>query len=127
MIRRAAITIVAALALYGAAVKTDDGKSWWSHIAFLADDKLEGRETGSPGHRKAAEYIAAQLERSGVKPAGESGYIQPVKFRSRQVVESQSSLALVRDGKREPLALGEHAIFGMRVASPDKVSAPMVF
>src|SRR4051794_2845807 len=110
MIHRAGIALLAALALYGAAVKSDDGKSWWSHIAYLADDKLEGRETGSPGHRKAAEYIAAQFERSGLKPAGESGYIQPVKFRSRQVVEAQSALALIRNGKREPLTLGENAI-----------------
>jgi hypothetical protein len=127
MIRRVVVSFLGVIALYGGAVKTDDGKGWWSHIAFLADDKLEGRETGSPGHRRAAEYIAAQFERSGLKPAGESGYIQPVKFRARQIVEGQSSLALVRDGKREPLTLGEDAILGMRVASPEQISAPMVF
>ena len=38
-----------------------DGRRWWSHVAALADDKLEGRNTGSPGHRKAAEYVAAEL------------------------------------------------------------------
>ena len=127
MIRRAAIALFAALALYAAAVKTDDGKRWWSHIAFLADDKLEGRETGSPGHRRAAEYVAAQFERSGLKPAGASGYIQPVKLRSRRIVEEHSSLALVRDGKREPVTLGEEAIIGMRIESARSTSRPRWF
>ena len=36
-----------------------DGQRWWSHVAVLADDKLEGRNTGSEGHRKAAEYVAS--------------------------------------------------------------------
>jgi len=30
-----------------------DGKSWWGHIKVLAADDMEGRETGSPGLRKA--------------------------------------------------------------------------
>ena len=30
-----------------------DGTSWWSHVKFLADDSLEGRDTGSEGLRKA--------------------------------------------------------------------------
>lgn len=35
-----------------------DGERWWSHVTILADDKLEGRDTGSAGHLKAAEYLA---------------------------------------------------------------------
>ena len=46
-----------------------DGTRWWSYIEFLASDKLEGRNTGSEGHRKAAEFVAAQFERDGLKPA----------------------------------------------------------
>src|SRR5207237_423442 len=66
-------------------------------------------------------------ERSGLKPAGSAGYIQPVKLRSRRIVEERSSLALVRNGKRRSLALGEDAIFSMRTETPRSVSAPMVF
>lgn len=40
-----------------------DGERWWSHVAVLADDKLEGRNTGSLGHLKAAEYVAAEFAR----------------------------------------------------------------
>jgi hypothetical protein len=124
--RFAVAAIATALTLLAAST-APDAKRWWSHILFLADDKLEGRETGSEGHRQAAAYVAGEFERSGLKPAGTQGYIQPVKLNSRRILEEQSSLALVRDGKREPLTLGEDAIIGMRVEPPDHLSAPMVF
>ncbi len=124
---RALSAIALAVAVSFGASTAPDAKRWWSHILFLADDKLEGRETGSEGHRQAAAYIAGEFERSGLKPAGTSGYIQPVKLRSRQILEAQSSLALLRDGKREPLTLGEDAIVGMRVEPPEHLSAPMLF
>ena len=100
---------------------------WWSYIEFLADDKLEGRETGSAGHRKAAEFIAGEFERNGLKPAGTAGYVQPVKLVSRRIQEDRSSLTLVRDGKREPLILGEDAIISMRTEPPSQLSAPLMF
>lgn len=49
-------------------------------MAYLADDVLEGREAGTPGYDKAADYVAAQLEAIGVKPAGTDGYFQPIEF-----------------------------------------------
>ena len=79
--------------LYGADPSAD-GKRWWSHILYLADDKLEGRLTGSEGYHKAAIYVAGEFERAGLKPGGTSGYFQPVKFKSREIVEEGSSLAL---------------------------------
>ncbi len=102
-------------------------RRWWSYIEFLADDKLEGRDAGSAGHRKAAEYVAGEFERSGLKPAGTTGYIQPVKLLSRQIVEAQSSLSIIRAGKREPLALGEDALINVRVEPQERLSAPLVF
>jgi Zn-dependent M28 family amino/carboxypeptidase len=104
-----------------------DGHRWWSYVQVLADDKMEGRNTGSEGHRKAAAFVATEFERAGLKPAGTSGYMQPVKFRSRRIVEEQCSLALVRDGATQPLALGEDAIISSRVDAADSVEAPLVF
>src|SRR5215467_12509500 len=98
-----------------AAAPASDGKRWWSFVEFLASDQLEGRNTGSEGHRKAAEYVASQFDRNGLKPAGERGYIQPVKFRTMELDESRSSLSLMRDGKGLKLTLGEDAIIGTRV------------
>ncbi len=106
---------------------SSDGRRWWSHVAFLADDKLEGRDTGSEGHRKAAAYVAGEFERCGLKPAGTGGYFQPVKFHSRRIVEEASSLALVRNGKVEPLKLGEDANFSLRIDPAESLEAPIVF
>lgn len=103
------------------------GKQWWQHILYLADDKLEGRETGSPGHRKAAEYVAGQFERAGLKAAGEQGYIQPVRLTSKSIDESQSSLAILRNGQAEAVKLGEEAYFSMRSDPAASVEAPAVF
>jgi Zn-dependent M28 family amino/carboxypeptidase len=115
-----------ACAVLGADFKSED-KRWWSHIVYLADDTLEGRNTGSEGYQKAATYVAGEFERSGLKPAGVSGYMQPVKFHSRKIVEDQCSLALVRGGRTEPLVLGEDATIGLRVDPAESVEAPLAF
>jgi hypothetical protein len=88
---------------------------------------MEGRETGSEGLRKAAAYIVEQLKKDGLQPAGVNGFYQPVKLISRQIDESASSLALVRNGAQESLTLGEDAFFSTRVQLAPAVDAPMVF
>jgi len=57
-----------------------DGKSWWEHVKVLADDRMEGRETGSEGLRKAEAYAVEQFKQAGVQPAGSDGFYQPVKL-----------------------------------------------
>jgi Zn-dependent M28 family amino/carboxypeptidase len=104
-----------------------DGKTWWDYVKVLADDNMEGRETGSPGLRRAQAYIVEQLKQAGVQPAGSDGYYQTVQFRSRQIVEKDCSLALVRDGKVEPLTLGEDAYFSTRIDLAPELEAPLVF
>ena len=100
---------------------------WWSHVAFLADDRLKGRETGSREHRIAAEYIAIHFKDAGLKPGGTKGYFQPVPFTSRRIVESKSSLALVRGSTVVPVVLGDEATFSMRITPAPHVEAPIVF
>ena len=104
-----------------------DGKSWWGYVKVLADDNMEGRETGSEGLRKAEAYVVDQLNAAGLEPAGTDGFYQPVKFRSRQIIESDSSVALVRKGKSKNLKLGEDAFFSTRVDLAPEISAPLVF
>ena len=104
-----------------------DAKRWWSHVEALANDGMEGRNTGSPAHKRAAEYVAAQFKKAGLEPAGVGGYIQPVAFKTRRIVEAKSSLALVTNGKTEPLTLGEDANISMRVDPAPSVDAPLVF
>lgn len=52
-----------------------------THLRYIASDELEGRRTGSQGGQKAAEYLAAQFEKFGVKPYSEEhGYMQNIPF-----------------------------------------------
>jgi Zn-dependent M28 family amino/carboxypeptidase len=44
-----------------------------AHVRFLADDLLEGRGPGTRGSELAMRYIATQMERLGLKPAGDGG------------------------------------------------------
>ena len=126
--RRVMTATVVAMLAGSIGVRGDDTASrWWSHVEALANDGMEGRNTGSPGHKRAAEYVAAQFKKSGLEPAGVGGYIQPVAFKSRRIVEAKSSLALVKGGKSEPLTLGEDANIGVRVDPAPTVDAPLVF
>ncbi len=54
-------------------------------LGVLADDSLEGRDTGSRGGAAAARFIAAELARAGLQPAGDSGWFQRVPL-ARQTV-----------------------------------------
>src|SRR6476469_3629941 len=88
----------------------DTAARWWSHVEALANDGMEGRNTGSPGHKRAADYVAAQFKAARLEPAGANGgYIQPVAFKTRTIDEAHSSLALLANGRTEPLTLGEDA------------------
>ena len=50
------------------------------HLFLLASDSLGGRELGTEGNLKAADYIAGQFMDMGLPPAGPKGYFQEVAF-----------------------------------------------
>jgi hypothetical protein len=121
-----ALTIVASVSSQAQQPQSRNS-AWWAHVEALANDGMEGRNTGSPGHKRAAEYVAGQFQKAGLEPAGSDGYIQPVAFKTRRIVESASSLALLRNGNSEPLLLGEDANISMRTDPAPAVEAPLVF
>lgn len=47
-----------------------------SHVNYLADDKLEGRRTGTPGEELALQYISRQFTEIGLSPRGTEHYSQ---------------------------------------------------
>jgi Zn-dependent M28 family amino/carboxypeptidase len=104
-----------------------DGKTWWDTVKVISDDKYEGRDTGSKGEQRAQEYMVQQLRALGVEPAGDGGYYQTVKLRTLEIAEPESQLTLIRDGKPQPITLGEQAFFSTRYSLAPKVDAPLVF
>jgi hypothetical protein len=119
--------VPASVLLVAGLCAADHGERWWGHIGALGGDSLTERLPGSADHLKAARYIAAELEKAGVLPAGKKGYIQPVKIRTRRILEQYSSLQLVRDGAARPLTLGEDVIVNMGIDPAPAAQAPLVF
>lgn len=55
-----------------------------TRLYIYADDSMQGREAGTPGNVKATNYIAAELRRLGLQPAGDSGtYFQTIPLKTR--------------------------------------------
>ena len=50
------------------------------HVQYLADDKLEGRRTGTKGEALAIEYISQQFKIIGIAPKGTQAYYQPFEI-----------------------------------------------
>ncbi|HLK03930.1 MAG TPA: M28 family metallopeptidase [Candidatus Acidoferrum sp.] len=105
-----------------------DGKSWWEHVKFLADDSLEGRDTGSEGIKKAQAYAVEQFKKAGLAPAGTYGFYQPVDFVQYQVDEAKSSLALIANGKSEAISFADDGFISTRLTRKSaELNAAMVF
>jgi hypothetical protein len=118
---------IAAAAAAFAVNPSPEAAAWWAHVLVLADDKMEGRKAGTTGHSKAVEYVAKQFSAAGLKAGGTNGYLQPIRFNVRQIVEEKSQLSLVRNDRVEPLTLGEDAYLNPRDASERVIDAPAVF
>jgi aminopeptidase YwaD len=67
------------------------------HIQFLADDKLEGRRTGTPGEATAASYISNQFKTIGLIPKGTNEYLQPFDINEGKQINPTTYLNV--DGK----------------------------
>ena len=51
-----------------------------AHESVLTADSLEGRETGTVGNLKAAQYIARYFEKLGLPKVGDNGYFQRMVY-----------------------------------------------
>lgn len=106
---------------------TDATRRWWAHVEALANDSLQGRDTGSEGYRKAAAYVVSQFQRAGLKPAGESGYYQTVPLHVVRFRADQSEIALVRKSGITKLRWLQQVTVPARLGLPETVEAGLVF
>jgi hypothetical protein len=103
-------------------------KRWWGHVQILAADDMEGRDTGSPGHAKAAAYVVGQFQKNGITPAGErGGYYQQVPIRSLRLNTSRSKLTLVRGRNTVPLAWLQHMTVAPATNLPALMKGGLIF
>jgi hypothetical protein len=65
------------------------------YLEFIASDELEGRDTPSRGLDIAAKFIAFNLARFGIKPAGDSGtYFQKISMRRENLDIEKTTASL---------------------------------
>lgn len=119
----AAAVLLAGCSAAFAAEPADPAQRWWSDVAAIADDGMEGRFTGSEGYARAAGYVAGRFKELGLQPAGTDGYLQPVPLVEQSVMPAKSRLTLA--GK--PVSFETEVILGNRVVQPKTIDAPLVF
>lgn len=78
-------------------------------VEYLADDELEGRLTGSPGIRMAADYLIERLEAVGAEPLpGVGGFRQAFAY-TAGVTDTGTSLRIEgTDGSRMTVSSNEN-------------------
>ncbi|HEX3421920.1 MAG TPA: M28 family peptidase [Sphingomicrobium sp.] len=117
--------LAAAIALIGAAPAPrldPDTTSWWAITAELSNDRMEGRDTGSPAYMRAARLVAFKFEAAGLKPAGDNGSW----FETVRMHEVRIEGATVRAGNR-PLVFLHDLTVSPSEATPVHVEAPLTY
>jgi|CXWL01.1.fsa_nt_gi hypothetical protein len=65
-----------------------------AHIQYLADDKLEGRRTGSQGEALAMEYISNQFKEIGLIPKGTESFPQNFPVNDGKQIDATTRLII---------------------------------
>ena len=89
----------------GTSVPSLDAQALRRDLTAFASDSMRGREAGTADAIRAARFLAAELERAGVEPAGDSGYFQRVPM-TRQVLAPTSKVQVVERGRATDIPLG---------------------
>src|SRR5271167_2224393 len=128
------LTLISLISMLATATASAESQSksaaqWWADITALAGDSTEGRETGSSGYMRAAQYVISRFKAEGLAPAGAEGYLQPVEFEKQLVDQPASALDVTAaNGVVTSLHAGEDSRIGAGGAPlPDHVDAPLVF
>ena len=117
-----------------------------SRLYVFSDDSMLGREATTLGNVKATDYVAREMERIGLRPAGENGtWFQTVPIfvatidTTRALTVDSATLAYGRDflplhwvngGRNLPIGTGTHsfdgaqAIYGGQLGSGNLVAPP---
>jgi Zn-dependent M28 family amino/carboxypeptidase len=96
-----------------------------AHVAFLADDLLEGRDAGTRGYDIAARYVATQFDALGLKPGVDGGWYQMVSFQKARLdpakpavltigakkFDSGGDIAIAPDGRFQDQVIDAGVVF----------------
>src|SRR5690606_11837935 len=108
---------------------TPAGQRIEADVVALADDAMEGRETGTPGYDRAAGYVAERFAALGLEPAGDDGgWRQAVPLLKGTALAEGARLEVRRGGQAPALELRTQFLPGADFnRERSEVEAPAVF
>ena len=120
------------VALLSPQITADDIRA---NVSYLASDALEGRKTGEPGARKAAEYIAIQLKELGLKPpprnrllTGQANpYYDPFEFTAGVNIKKDETMLTIKNAGATTTLSAEKDFNPLSFSSNGKFEGPVVF
>jgi Zn-dependent M28 family amino/carboxypeptidase len=98
-------------------------------MAYLASDRLKGREAGTPEYDMAARYVAQRMKEIGLVPRGDKGgYFQHVPLLAFRTKDQGVLTLHDATGHATPLVFGaDYVVRGNALAADLAVDAPLVF
>ena len=98
------------------------------HLSLLGSDLLEGRGTGTRGGELAATYIANELRKSGIKPAGDdNSYYQQIPMHGSKPLAS-SNFQFITPSRQIKLEIGkDYLLYNTGAQTFIPKPAPLVF
>ncbi len=102
--------------------QTISGDDFYAHLSFLADDLLEGRETGERGQKLAALYIRSHFMQLGLTPGNpeEDSYFQTFYLRQTEIESASIEVGDTTFGFKTDF-------FAVQGNLPDSLERPFVF
>lgn len=124
-----AATILPVMAFAPQTIADGDTRDWWATTAALSTDAMSGRDTGSPGYDRAADYVIARFKGAGLLPAGDNGsYRQNVPLHEVRVEPAGTRFSIARaDGSETPLRFLHQISVRASEALSAVIEAPLSF
>ncbi len=87
-------------------------------VKTLSSDAFQGRAPGSPGEDMTVAYIAAQMQRIGLKPGNGDSWSQDVPMVETTADPSTTLTVTQADGSTQTLSFGDQMVIGTRSGKP---------
>ncbi|MBI1358596.1 MAG: M28 family peptidase [Acidobacteria bacterium] len=113
-------------AVHASAADAASAARYLEDVKVLAATDMKGRGAGTPELDRAADYIAAEFERLGLKPAGEHGYFQPFQVTTGAEMGPHNSLTAENLNGEKKLTPGKDWV-PINFSSSGEVEGEVVF
>lgn len=107
-----------------------DSQSWWALTTALSGDDMEGRDTGSGGHERAARLMAERMAAAGLMPLGDDGtWFQRIAFEEIAVPSASLKVSAQVSGRsaEAELAFLDDFTVSPNPALPAALSVPLAY